>query len=373
MLNDILEIINKQDNKNMSIKLRLPSGLVIYGFATENFYGGEWDYGSSWNYLVMTEKPFLVDTGRFDMGGKLISMIESAGISRKEIEYVVVGHGHEDHDGGLYEAAQLTGCPVLAHSIYKKLVQFYPDLAPPDANKNFPASCWHCFMPESFSSRNCLKYHKERPLLDIIEIEDGSMLGDDITAIHVPGHSPDAIAITVGKEAILVNDTVLPEITPFPIREAFFYQVEKILYPEFSRADQLFGLRAYIKSLKKLKAIAMDYPDALILPSHRLFHIDHWNEIDLSKRVDELIRHHIERCADILRILKERPKTAAELAKEHFPANLLEGLGMIMGENEMISHCELLGAAGDVVIEGSNYRATGSANFESLIQNLQAE
>ncbi|MCU0822455.1 MAG: MBL fold metallo-hydrolase [Spirochaetes bacterium] len=228
MFQKLKEITIKKSEKNMTIKFLFPSGLEIYGFATENNYGGDWDYGATWNYLVMTDRPFLVDTGRFDMGGKLIRMIEDSGISRQTIEYIVICHGHEDHDGGLYETALLTGRPVLAHETYRRLVGFYPELAPPEVNKNFPASCWHCFMPESFPEQHCLKYHRERALLKISGIGDGSALDEDIIIHHVPGHSPDSIAIQIGDEAILVGDTVLPEITPFPSMESFFQQVPRL-------------------------------------------------------------------------------------------------------------------------------------------------
>ncbi len=371
MFRKLREITINKTDKNMTIKLLFPSGLEIYGFATENNYGGDWDYGSSWNYLVLGDKPFLVDTGRFNMGGKLIKMIEDAGISRKIIEYIVVCHGHEDHDGGLYEAALLTDKPVLAHDTYSRLLKFYPELAPPEADKNFPASCWHCFMPESFPAEHCLKYHKERTLLNIIDIGHGDALGEDIQIHHVPGHSPDSIALQIGSEALLVGDTVLPEITPFPSMEAFFHQVKAILKPEYTEADALYGLRAYIRSIKRLKIIGTELPDAVILPSHRLFHIDHWNNIDLPKRVDELINHHISRCAGILKLIKTEPKTVTEITLGHFPAKLLKGLGMTMGEHEVISHCELLEIAGDLRRTADNkFMSNGTSDFESLIMGL---
>ncbi len=371
MFKKLREITIKKSDKNITIKLLFPSGLEIYGFATENNYGGDWDYGATWNYLVMGDRPFLVDTGRFNMGGKLIKMIEDAGISRKVIEYIVICHGHEDHDGGLYEAAELTGKPVLAHKTYSRLVNFYPELAPPEANKNFPASCWHCFMPEFFPEQHCLKYHKERTYLKIMDIGNGDMLGEDIRIHHIPGHSPDSIAIQIGNEAIIVGDTVLPEITPFPSMEAFFYQVAEIMKPEYTIADSIYGLRAYIRSIKRLKRMGMELPDAVILPSHRLFHFDHWNDIDLPKRVDELIFHHLNRCAGILQIINSGPKTAAEIAMEHFPAKLLRGLGMTMGEHEVVSHCELLEIAGDLQKTGDKkFKSNGTANYQSLIANL---
>ncbi len=375
MLQEIMGIIQKgqENGKNMIIRLRLPSGLEIIGLATETYYGGDWDYGSTWNYLVLADKPFLVDTGRVGQGKMLFNMMEAAGFSGKDLESIVITHGHEDHDGGLYELAQLTGKKIMAQSPYERLVNFFPDKAPRDVRKDFPASCWHCFMPDSFARKHCLDYHKERSILKIESINDSSSQIDKSTkTFHMPGHSPDSISILVGDEVIIVGDNILPEITPFPSREAFFYQVKDVVSPEFTRADSLYGLRAFIKSMKKLKEIGKQHSELLVLPGHRLFYNNRWNELDLQERVDELVGHHIERCAEILNNLEEGAKTPQEIAKKHFEPHLLEGFGIIMAKNEIISHCELMSAAGDVtLIEDNKYVATGSTNFESLIQFLE--
>jgi hypothetical protein len=164
---------------------------------------------------------------------------------------------------------------------------------------------------------------------------------------------------------------VLPGITPIPSREDIFEGVREILKPHISNAQSVYGLRAYITSLKQLKEIGAKFPDLLILPAHRFFYNNHWNEINLKERIDELIGHHIERCTDVLRILKKGPKTAKDVAVEHFEEPLLKGFGIMMAENEVISHCELLIAFQDVVVERKGrFAATGSRNFESAILSL---
>jgi len=374
MLQEMVEVIQEgeENGNNMTIRFKLPSGAEIIGLPTENFYGGEWDLGPTWNYLLLADQPFLVDTGKSGMGRKLLTMMESAGISRNELEFIVLSHGHEDHDGGLFEMVESTGAGVKAHRIYDRLIRFYPTEAPADVNKDFPASCWHCFMPESFTNQHCRGYHQERNRLKIEQIGDGHCtIGETIHTYHVPGHSPDALAISVGGEALIVGDTVLPEITPFPSREAFFYQVREILKPQYTHAQSIYGLRAYLRSLKELEQIGRGLTDLLVLPAHRLFYDNHWNEINLKVRINELIEHHVERCAAILEILKQGPKTAREIAAAHFEEPLLKGFGIMMAENEVLSHCELLSASKDVFLaEDRGFEATGSSNFESLIQSL---
>jgi glyoxylase-like metal-dependent hydrolase (beta-lactamase superfamily II) len=377
MLQQMAKVVHKGDKSGngMMIRLEFPSGLEIIGLATQNFYGGDWDFGPSWNYVVLADKAFLLDTGRVGMAPKLLRMMESAGISSQRLDFIVVSHGHEDHDGALSDLVRSTQAPVRAHRVYERLIRIHPDEAPADARKDFPASCWHCYMPESFSNRNCLEYHRSRCRLEIETIGDGKgRLSETVQTCHVPGHSPDALAILVGDEAVLVGDTVLPEITPFPTREAFFHQVREILPPEYSRPDSVYGLRAYLRSLKRLKRIGERFPELLVLPAHRLFYNDHWNGIDLQTRTEEILDHHMLRCAEILNMLKKGPKTAGEIAVEHFPSSSLEGFGILMAENEVLSHCELLGVAGDVrLAEDKTYFFTGSENFESLIHSLEPD
>ncbi|MCJ7684288.1 MAG: hypothetical protein MUO68_08330, partial [Desulfobacteraceae bacterium] len=227
----------------------------------------------------------------------------------------------------------------------------------------------------SFSTEHCVEYQKARSRLKIETIEgDCSRLSESAVAYHVPGHSPDSLAIFVGDEAVLVGDTVLPDITPWPSQESFFDQVRGILNPRYATTDSLYGLRAYIRSLAKLKELGKDLGDLIVLPAHRLFYNGVWNEIDLVTRIDELIEHHVQRCGAILEIVIKDAKTAREIAVEYFDAPLLKGFGILMAENEVISHCELLSAFGDVLSEGDEkFAATGTMNFGSAIHSLKPD
>ena len=140
-------------------KFRLPSGLEIVSLPTKNFYGGRWDLGPTWNYVVLADRPFLIDSGRYGQGRHLVDMMRVAGIRPADLDFVLISHGHEDHDGGLAELIALTDLKVKAHTIYDLIIRQYPDIAPPGYKQRFPAKCWHCFMPESFYKDNCLPYH----------------------------------------------------------------------------------------------------------------------------------------------------------------------------------------------------------------------
>jgi glyoxylase-like metal-dependent hydrolase (beta-lactamase superfamily II) len=373
----IKEIINDGDENGngKTVLFRLPSGLEIIGLPTPNFYGGHWDLGPTWNYVVLADKPFMVDSGRFGQGKKLVEMMESARIRAEDLEFVLISHGHEDHDGGLAELVKSTRIKVKAHRIYELLIRKYPAVAPRDHKIDFPAKCWHCPMPESFYTKNCLAYHQVLQELEVDAIGDGQNgLGPDVHSCHLPGHSPDCLAVLLGTEAIIVGDIVLPDISPWPTREAMYDEVAKVIQPDYSEPEAVFGLQRYIKSLKKLGDIAGQHPDMLVFPAHRVFYNGRWNGLQLADRVNDLIQHHIDRCAAILEILSTGVKTAEEIAREHFEESLLEGFGSMMAANEIVSHCELLTKSGDVVsVDGNNYAAAGTAGFERYMQELRSE
>jgi glyoxylase-like metal-dependent hydrolase (beta-lactamase superfamily II) len=371
---NIKQIIHQGDDSGngMIVRFQLASGLEIIGLPTNNFYGGHWDLGPTWNYAVLTDKPFLVDAGRFGQGKNLVDMMSSVGLKAQNLEFVLISHGHEDHDGGLAELVHSTNLKVKAHTIYDLLIRKYPSQAPPGHKADFPAKCWHCPMPESFYSKNCLGYHKVLPDLKIDPVGDGEdELMAEVQTLHLPGHSPDCIAVLLGDEAIIVGDIVLPDITPWPTREESFDEIAPVIRPHYSQAGRIFGLDRYIKSLKKLAAIAVKHPNMLVLPAHRFFYKGQWNGIHLAERIKELLAHHIQRCATILEILRNGPQTAEAIAIEHFDERLLEGFGSIMAANEIVSHCEFLDACGDIRSENKNqYRATGTANFEAYISTV---
>ncbi len=364
-----------ENGNEMVVKFQLPSGLEIVGLPTKNFYGGHWDLGPTWNYAVMADQPFLVDSGRFGQGRHLVGMMESAGISAKDLEFVLISHSHEDHDGGLAELVESSRLKVKAHAIYDLLIRQYPENAPAGYRENFPAKCWHCPMPESFWSKNCLDYHRVLKDLKVDAIGDGeNVLANNIRSYHLAGHSPDCLAVLLGEEAIIVGDIVLPDISPWPTCLALFDEVAEIIKPEYTEPEAIFGLQRYIKSLKKLEAIGLQYPEILVFPAHRFYYNNQWSGVHLAERAKELITHHIERCAAILEILNSHPKTAEEIAREHFDAKLLEGFGSMMAANEVISHCELLIASGDVeAVDGNNYAATGNTDFKIYIASLRSE
>jgi glyoxylase-like metal-dependent hydrolase (beta-lactamase superfamily II) len=274
----------------------------------------------------------------------------------------------------LAEIVKATGAAVKAHSIYEKMIKQVPDKVPDGIRNDFPPSCWHCPMPLSFVDKNCAGYHQSRNDLAIEDLFDPEKtLGEGIEVYYLPGHSPDAVAIVIGSEIAFVGDNVMPIITPAPSKKKSYEQIAAIFPENQTEIKSAFGLTAYIKSLKKLIALGQNSPNLLPLPAHRLFYNNMWNDFSLENRAREIVDHHIQRCGDILEILKTGPKTVEEIAVKHFDPSLLEGLGSQMAKNEIISHLELLADCSDIEqTDHEHYSCTGTKGFESHIRVLES-
>ncbi|MEW6529400.1 MAG: MBL fold metallo-hydrolase [Thermodesulfobacteriota bacterium] len=374
MLYDRMKILHPGDDNgnDMIVQISLSTGRDIFALGTKNNYGGDWDLGPTWNYVVSADKPFLVDAGRRGTGPRLLEMMEYAGIKAEDLDFVILSHGHEDHDGGLFALTEATGLKVKAHETYQSLIEVEPSRAPSTRVAKFPASCWYCPMLDSFTQEHCLDYHQERRSFKITPIgQDDHDLGPGISVLHVPGHSPDCLAFVIDDEVMLTGDTILPEITPHPTREAFFEGTRCMLPSHYDRADQLYGLRAYIRSVKRLQSISKRLPGLTGLPAHRLLSRGNWNLLNVGARCDELIDHHIQRCSDIIDLLGDEPRTPEEIARAHFEPHLLKGFGIHLAMNEVISHCELMESSGDIVWNDGKVASTGKQGAESLIKEIQ--
>jgi glyoxylase-like metal-dependent hydrolase (beta-lactamase superfamily II) len=375
-MNDF-EIVQRGDSNGNQwiIRLPLPSGRTLWGLATENIYGGDWDLGPTWNYVVQGDHPFLIDTGRFGMGGRLLDMLKQTDLHPADLKGIFLTHGHEDHDGGLPELARYTNASVWVHPLYDLLRRSYPNLAPLAAKVDFSASCWHCFMPETFTRSHCREYHRQRDELKTNRLEGSRFPLDEAVIVHhLPGHSPDALAYQIGSEALIVGDTLLADITPHPSQEAFYLFIQPLLPPEFPPLSGCYGLRAYILSLKRLAIMGREFPRMRVLQAHRLFYNERWGIIELAKRSEEIIEHHLQRCASILEVLKVGPQTAEEIARAYYEPKLLKGFGIRMAENEIKSHLELLAHCGDIqwTTEGKAAN-TGKTDFENYIRRIDSE
>lgn len=164
-------------------------------YVDTGFYGIE-SYGSV--YLLAGERPALVETGLGTNHELVLDLLEAAGVSLEELEFIIPTHVHLDHAGGAGYLAQ--ACPNATVAIHERGVRHLADPSRLVAGtKAVVGDRWrHYVDPEPVAERRL------RPLADGDEID----LGDrTLQAVETPGHAPHHHAFYLpGEDAIFTAD-----------------------------------------------------------------------------------------------------------------------------------------------------------------------
>ena len=157
----------------------------------------------------------------------------------------------------------------------------------------------------------------------------------DLKVIMTPGHTPGNVMFWAEKQGIMFSgDHILFDITPN--------------ITEWPGMDDALG--SYLESLKRVRA----YPVKLALPGHR-------KTGEYHERIDQLLRHHERRIAEVKDIIgTSAGKTAYEIAgqmKWHIRAENWEKFPIIQkwfAVGECLSHLDYLRKRGGIIREMEN-------------------
>lgn len=254
----------------------------------------------------------LVDTGMDTPGGRgaLRDGAERLGVTPGNLARVLLTHAHIDHYGLAGPVRAWSGAAVAMHEREEALARRFVDRWPEDragVAASFAAGGVPDGVAESLlraSDRIHRLYAPFRPDL-LLTGERGALPGGGGWEwILTPGHSPGHLSVYHPERRVLIaGDHVLPRISP---------NIGADLYAEDPLSD-------YLAFLRRLR----DLPVERVLPSHG----EPFG--DLAGRVDEIIRHHEARNAQIVVLLGE-PRTAYDLTVRLFgdlaPDSLLHAL-----------------------------------------------
>jgi glyoxylase-like metal-dependent hydrolase (beta-lactamase superfamily II) len=154
-----------------------------------------------------------------------------------------------------------------------------------------------------------------------------SIGGRDFAVLTGGGHAPEQVMLLCRQARLFFPaDQVLARISPNISVHAY--------EPESD------PLAAYLVSLAALRAAISD--DVLVLPTHNMpFY-------GLHQRVDELMAHHRQRCAQIATACRRAPHSATDLLPVVFPRTLDEHqMGFAFGE--VVAHIRYMLGRGDLV------------------------
>ncbi len=278
-------------------------------------------------WLLRGEACVLIDVGVRTPEARetLRAGLRKEGVAFRDIQAVLLTHGHPDHFGLAREIRDESGARVYAHEADRKLVEGYPATHRRILEGFSEIASTHGFPPDRFDDAVAEYRSKgeiaesapvDRALADGETLEFGSLR---LTAIHTPGHSNGSVCYHGGAR-IFCGDTVLERITPITF---------------FKGRRSRMGPGEFRRSIKRLKSLEV----RMAYPGHRP------KFADFAGAVSRIERHLELRTRRVLGAI-EGEKTAWELSTVAFPKEHVARRWVSFAET--LGHLEELEAAGAI-------------------------
>lgn len=365
------EILKKGDDagNRMAVKYKsATTGAEVWALGIPQAW--ETPLGPTWCYVVEGEQLTVIDPGCHGSEHYLAEGLEYLGYSLDSVQRIVVTHGHMDHDGGCLDVVRASGAELWAHEVYGSLL--LEDRWEREMSWRKQVSGFQAF--ENSETVERVKEHHQRALeLNLDKRVTDGLRSDGLTYYYTPGHSPDELCIQFDK-FMFTGDHVLPQITPHPSVARSHVSFRANLPERYRGANEIYGLKAMLRSL--LRVAALDTGHA-VLPAHRAYYRGRFNLVGLE-RATEIVEHHVQRCQDLVDILKRWPCDLVSLTRDHFSHRELTDSNFFLALTEVMSHVEFLMETGDVSVsgelsKGGTVRWNGTETFYEFIEEMDAE
>jgi len=262
----------------------------------------------------------LIDTGMATPDGQqaLEDALRAHGVEPAGLRQLFITHYHGDHWGHAAWLRSL-GVEVVMPRRDSELLQAW--LAHPEHDERSVSTFLRRGVPAGVLRRAARALVSMRRLSPPFQtdrtVEDGEVLelgGEPFEVVVTPGHSPGhACLLHRPSRELICGDHVLPHITP---NVSF----------ELGAAEN--PLADYRASLRRVRGLGLERA----WPAHGE------PMTDLDARVTELLAHHEEREALLLRGLAGEPRTAYELAGHLFELPRLDSWETWMALGETMAH-----------------------------------
>jgi glyoxylase-like metal-dependent hydrolase (beta-lactamase superfamily II) len=292
-------------------------------------------------YLIEDEPLTLVDSG--PNSGKALDELEQALAARghriEDLGLIVITHQHIDHLGLVEILARRSGAEVAALDQLAPYVERYSEEA--EADDAFAESLMHAHgIPHDVAGalRSVTRAfrawggsaHVTRPLPaeSTLDLRDRSL-----RVLHRPGHSPsDTLFWDAERRILIAGDHLIAHISSNPL-------VTRPLPGHETGSARPQALVAYLASLRATREL----PAELVLPGHGEPVTDH------VTLIDQRLALHDRRARKILGLLRERPRSAYQVAQALWGDVAVTQAYLTL--SEVLGHVDLLLGSGDVVEE----------------------
>ena len=288
---------------------------------------------------------------------ELLSGIKLTGHDVKDIDFIVLTHGHFDHYLLGSKLVELSGAKVAIHvsdtdqvSNPWGLVKFWVERRPKLMAVGMPMPKMEGRSQATITpDKTDLSIRVDCPIAFDGRLNLDGFEKDTVCVRHFPGHSPGGISILVydddGKEAMMLcGDTILSPITPHP--------------------DDLVAYLRTLKGMRKLENVAH------VLPAHGKA------MSSLHRRLDFLEEHHEDRLRFTYNACKE-PTSIWQVAtmKGYFDVFVDPAKFNPLAGQEAFVHFELLQLAGGLHLANVDgfvhYFQNSGEKFKDVYERVQ--
>lgn len=217
------------------------------------------------------------------------------GLKMRDIDLIVVTHGHIDHFGGLPWLKEETGAPAAIHALDRRVLSNYEERVVV-ASKALSSFLELAGVNPQHRARLMEMYlfakgrYRSTPVEHVLEEGRPALEGLDgqVEVFHVPGHCPGQVCLRFG-DILLTADHVLARTTPSQAPESI---------------TQYTGLGHFFESLEKISR----------LEGIRIALGGHEDPMeDLYGRVDQIRQLHEQRLEKVLKLCRE-PRSVADVS-----------------------------------------------------------
>lgn len=175
-------------------------------------------------FLIRDKGTILVDTGADASKEKYLKLFADLELNPKEIELIIISHGHYDHFAHLSELKELTGAPVLCHKHAAHALQ---------TGKNSEV------IPRNQLGKEILEMLKENKPIVVKPVQpdlimdstfDLNQYGVSGKVIHTPGHSHCSISVILDSGEAIVGDMLVSSPFTGELCAAYFASDEDMLF-----------------------------------------------------------------------------------------------------------------------------------------------
>ena len=248
-------------------------------------------------------------------------------ITEKDIQRILISHGHIDHFGGVAFMVEQTGAAVGVHEIDRRILTSYEErviVATKDLRVYLErAGVSDSLLPKVIEMYGFSKKHVNSVKVSINLTEETAI--DGMTFIHTPGHCPGQVCIRIG-DVLLAADHILARTTPHQSPESI---------------TRYTGLGHYLESLQKVAC----------LDGIRLSLGGHEEPVtNVYERINSIRASHqrkLDRVTDAIKAAG-KPTTISDISKHMYPDK--HGYDVLLALEEVGAHVEYLYEHGHLAV-----------------------